>query len=125
MASRGGLGTVAIAREHRLHKNAVFSYNLIRPEPVGIELEPVTCQTLMNAVANSTQRWKRTAGHDGLMELVMPWFCSSPVDRAVSLLTDVSLVKGEAGNHIVSPSVVPVKRGQPDRFTFNNLPCCA
>ena len=66
MALRGGLGTVAITREHRLHKNAVFPYNLIRPEPVGIELKTVTCQTLMDAVANSTQRGKRTSGNDGI-----------------------------------------------------------
>jgi len=121
MALRGGLGTVPITREHRLHKNAVFPYNLIWPEPEGIELKTVTCQTLMDAVANSTQRGKRTSGNDGLVEQVMPWFCGSPVDRAFPTLTYVSLVKRESGDHIVPPSLVSMERGQPDGFAFNNL----
>ena len=124
MAPRGRMSTVTITGEHRLHEESMLSYHLISAKPVGIELKTITRQPLMDAVADPTQRRKGTSGDHGFVELMMPRLCRFPVDCAFSMLAYVPFIKGEAGDHTVSPGVISMERGKPYGFALNNLPRC-
>ena len=113
MAPRGRMSTVTITGEHRLHEESMLSHHLIRAKPVGIELKTITRQPLMDAVADPTQRRKGTSGDHGFVELMMPRLCRFPVDCAFAMLAYVPFIKGEAGDHTVSPGVVSKERGKP------------
>ncbi|HWO31327.1 MAG TPA: hypothetical protein VNO32_21240, partial [Candidatus Acidoferrum sp.] len=61
---------------------------------------------------------KGTSGDHGFVELMMPRLCRFPVDCAFSMLAYVPFIKGEAGDHTVSPGVIQHrllrrKRAQP------------
>ena len=49
MASRGRVSTVTIAGEHRLHKESMLSYCLLRAKPIRVKLKTITRQPLLNA----------------------------------------------------------------------------
>jgi len=40
------------------------------------------------------------------------------------MLAYVPFIKGEAGDHTVSPGVISMERGKPYGFALNNLPRC-